>query len=52
MVPDRALFRAGRPEQPIEIILPSAPLKIDQLRNAEAAQALAEIGYDRLQQRE
>src|SRR5260370_39178207 len=52
VIPGRKFFRAGRAQHSIEVVLPVAALKVDQLRHAEAAQNLALPWRDGLQQGE
>src|SRR5258708_898356 len=52
VIPGRKFFRAGRAQHSIEVVLPGAALKVDQLRHAEAAQNLALPWRNRLQQGE
>ena len=52
VIPGRKFFRPGRAQHSIEVILPGATLKIDQLRHAEATQNPALLRRDRLQEGE
>src|SRR5258708_24768474 len=52
VMPGRKFFRAGRAQHSIEVVLPGAAPKVDQLRHAEAAQNLALPWRDGLQQGE
>ena len=51
VIPNGELLRAGRAQHPVEVVLPRATLKVDQLRDAKPAQTLSAFRRDRLQQR-